>query len=444
MIKSYLVKLWRLLGSIKLAVVLILLLSIISVVGTFIPQEERAAGLVAKYGQDFFEQAVRLGVTDLYHSKYFVGIALLFFLNLLVCTIQKIRNYPKWLPPNNLVDGYDYWAELQFKAKINSGLSLEQVARLFKKSLYRVQVRDKVMMAQKNRFGRYGFLFVHVGLMTLIIGMIVGGLLGDVGGCFLYQGIAADNYYSFTKKKDIYPYFQMRLDDFDIEYYPPKIMIGARFDGQKNVYVGGIGDGFTPAGTNYTIIVKNLMPDVIWERNKPIPRSPIVVDPAVHLVVYQAGELVTDLWLSPEGVSGFKVDNFWEENLLFLDLKAKPRKERALISIIQQGKVVKQQEIAINWPLSFQGRNFYLTDYNLNEVGNIYVKLQLSRDPGMVFFWLGSLLLLVGVIIAFYFPHKRYFLKMNKASLLIGATTSRGKINLKTDFAGWLDKLKGG
>jgi len=45
-------------------------------------------------------------------------------------------------------------------------------------------------------------------------------------------------------------------------------------------------------------------------------------------------------------------------------------------------------------------------------------------------------------MLAFYWPHRRYFIKkIGHNRIIIGATTSKGKINLKTDFERWRARL---
>jgi len=110
------------------------------------------------------------------------------------------------------------------------------------------------------------------------------------------------------------------------------------------------------------------------------------------LEIYQENKLLATTWIGrPEA---YLPHDYWQENLVLVNLAIRPKKEKARISIIKQGEVVKSQELAINWPMSFAGWNIYLTSYDSDETGNVYIKLQLTKNAELVFFWAGSALLL--------------------------------------------------
>ena len=76
-------------SSVKLAIFLIIIITLASVLGTLIPQMRSAQEYAAHYGQ-ISELLIRLEVTDLYHSWWFIALLFLFSLNIVICTLTRI------------------------------------------------------------------------------------------------------------------------------------------------------------------------------------------------------------------------------------------------------------------------------------------------------------------------------------------------------------------
>ena len=77
--------------SVKLAVTLILILAATSVIGTLIPQGRPPMYWVEKYGEGTYGILQFLGFLDLYHSGWFLFLILLLAVNILVCSLSRVR-----------------------------------------------------------------------------------------------------------------------------------------------------------------------------------------------------------------------------------------------------------------------------------------------------------------------------------------------------------------
>ncbi len=82
--------LYRFLRSIKLAVVLILIIAVLSILSTLIPQGEEAAFYFHAYGAFWAQLILRLRFHDFFHSFLFLAPVILFFVNLSVCTLDRL------------------------------------------------------------------------------------------------------------------------------------------------------------------------------------------------------------------------------------------------------------------------------------------------------------------------------------------------------------------
>ena len=79
----------RFLSSVKLAITLIIIIVIVSILGTLIPQGRSAAEYADRYGS-LAGWLMRLRFTDLYHSAWYIALLSLLALNTVVCTLTRL------------------------------------------------------------------------------------------------------------------------------------------------------------------------------------------------------------------------------------------------------------------------------------------------------------------------------------------------------------------
>ena len=84
--------LYRFFRSIRLAVVLILIIALLSIVSTLIPQGRDPAFYFHSYGAFWAQVVLTLDFDDFFHSLMFLIPVGLFFINLSVCAIDRLVN----------------------------------------------------------------------------------------------------------------------------------------------------------------------------------------------------------------------------------------------------------------------------------------------------------------------------------------------------------------
>src|SRR5512145_3566841 len=82
-------KIWKFFASVKLAVVLLIILAVVSVVGTVIEQNQAPEDYLREYSQSTIDLFETIGLFDLYHAWWFVLLLLLFTANLTICTLDR-------------------------------------------------------------------------------------------------------------------------------------------------------------------------------------------------------------------------------------------------------------------------------------------------------------------------------------------------------------------
>ena len=172
-------------SSVKLAIFLIIIITLASVVGTFIPQMRSAEEYAARYG-GISELLLRLEITDLYHSWWFIGLLFLFSLNIVICTLTRLSPKLRRAFNPNLEFKSQTLLAAKIKDSVKKNWNLEksqaELKGVLQSSHYRIQERKKEdeihLLARKKIIGIFGSDIVHLGLLVIIIGGIISGFSG--------------------------------------------------------------------------------------------------------------------------------------------------------------------------------------------------------------------------------------------------------------------------
>src|SRR4030043_194274 len=76
--------------SLKLTISLLILLAILSIIGTLIAQNATRSEYVQRYGITLYEVLNFFDLFDMYHSWWFSAILLLLVINLVTCSLQRL------------------------------------------------------------------------------------------------------------------------------------------------------------------------------------------------------------------------------------------------------------------------------------------------------------------------------------------------------------------
>jgi cytochrome c biogenesis protein len=116
--------LFKYLSSVKLAIVLLIIITLASVVGTLIPQQRGPEEYVARFGQ-WSNLLQRFQLTNLYKSLWFNALLFFFALNIIVCTLNRLSpKLKKAFRPRLAVEAKDI-AVLKTKEKLKKHMSLD-------------------------------------------------------------------------------------------------------------------------------------------------------------------------------------------------------------------------------------------------------------------------------------------------------------------------------
>lgn len=370
----------KIFSSVKLTLVLLLLLAVVSIGGTLTPVETQRYELF-------------------YQSHWFRLLLALLALNLTCCTFKNLPN--KWHYRRRL---HDFLA-LQNEGCPLQASSFKTLAERLQTAGYRTEQIDGQLLAERGSWGRWGSLLVHVAILLIMIG----GLLGEtgfVGTINTYLQQPNQRYFDWDLQQDRELGFSFRVDDFRLRYYPIQLRFDL-IDAQSGAPHGRLmlfdNETFSVPGSGLTVQLRGFDPEVrILTMD--------VLEEGVSLGEYQIGAGV-------ERFGAVQHPDFRLNHIEFRDPVLKQMESR--VSVLVEGRVVKQALVRVNEPLTYRGISFYQTAYGRDDAGNRSVGFQLSKDPGEWLVWAATLLLMLGFALAFFLPRRVLGIKTVGEQLLL-------------------------
>ena len=218
---------WRFFASVRLALFSLLILATTSIIGTLIPQNNPPEFYIKAFGPRTAQFFQMLDVPDMYNSWWFISLLLLFSINLIVCTIDRLPNVWQMVVMNNLdvdPERLEKMPQRQVFHAHGDAAALAQIATtLLTKNGWKAQRENKpastLLFSQKSAWSRLGVYAVHLSILVIFAGAIIGSLLGFKASVVIPEGSATDTVFETGTGKPIPLGFMVQCDDFQLSYY---------------------------------------------------------------------------------------------------------------------------------------------------------------------------------------------------------------------------------
>ncbi|WP_329175705.1 cytochrome c biogenesis protein ResB [Streptomyces decoyicus] len=223
---------WRQLTSMRVALLLLFLLSIGAIPGSLIPQTSVDPTKVDQFKADHSTLAGiydKLGMFHVYSSVWFSAIYLLLFISLIGCIVPRswqfvgqLRRRPPAAPRRlTRLPAYTTWRTDAAPDEI-----LGAAQRLLTKRRFRAHRAGSAVAAEKGYLREVGNLVFHVALIVMLVAFAVGGLWKSEGNKLVTEGDGFSNSLTqydefksgpFYDTDDMEP-FGFKLNRFDATY----------------------------------------------------------------------------------------------------------------------------------------------------------------------------------------------------------------------------------
>ena len=415
---SALDRLWHLLTSMKLALVLILALAALSLVGTLLMQmpagvaddpQARAtwlAGVRPKYG-GWTDVLDRLQFFTMFTSAWLRGLGALLAASLVACTVQRIPGTWRTMRRPHVAVGPAFFEHApQHEAMTFHGAPdevLPAVRGVFSRHHYRTLVEDDGtvhLYFDRNRWAPWAGLVAHVSIVVILAGAMVGSMFGFRDSNFM---LAEGSTSAIPSKAGA----TITLNSFQDTYSPSN---GAPLDYVSDVTVKR--DGQVVAQQQVRVNQPLQFENVTFYQSFFGPAADVTAKDAAGTTLFSGG--VPLAWTSDNG--GNKVGTFAlpGQNLTAWvvattgvdDPSVKPGQVGIELYKADTGAAVVQQSIDQGAPTTVDGLTFTF------DRESKYTGLSIASDPGAPLVWLGCLLLVLGFVVRLYVPYRRIWGRM--------------------------------
>lgn len=222
--------LWVRLGSMSLAVILLVVLSLASVIGTVLLQNQDQGDYLQQFGPLWYWVFRSLGLFDMYHTWWFLTLLGFLMLSLSACLWRNVPRMLKDMRARKVSLPEKSLKRFQFLHdwKLDKSLSADAITGIFQEQLQGWEFKQleedgrTIIRADKGRWNKWGYISVHSAILIILIGGWMSVHYGFRGNMAVPEG-GAESEISFLKGTDTEHMkmpFDVRCNSFFIDFYP--------------------------------------------------------------------------------------------------------------------------------------------------------------------------------------------------------------------------------
>lgn len=439
--------LWDFFCSLKLSIALLIGLALTSIIGTVIPQAPVPQEYIQSISTVKLQLYDKLGFFDMYHSWWFILLLYLLTVNLVACSIKRLPRVWKMISEPTLImdEGFERSLSLTREFKMSGGAAaLKDKMAAFLKGEFAEPVITEVngeyhLFAQKNPYCRLGVYVVHLSIIIVFIGALIGSFFGYKAYVNIAEGTSVDTVESRTGKS-IDLGFAVKCEKFAVAFYDtgaPKefksiltvLQDGKPVPGYENVKVI-VNDPLTYKGITFYQSSYGAAGDAVYHfsvRNRNGGQAVPVVAHQDERVSLPDGSFLQIIGVAPEVGNDFPGCPGPGAKLEI----TRPNGEKQYSIVLLNSSCRDFDEK--------RGGDLIFTFDGKDE--KFFTGLQVAKDPGVWVVWLGCALMVVGICMAFFMSHKRVWLRVANGRVTIGGTASKNPAGFELVFDELAEKL---
>lgn len=438
--------LYQTLASMKLSVFIFLTLAACSLVGTLLPQGLTEHDLHTRYSPGIARLIHYLGLNDLYHTGWFRFLLLLLTVNLIICTLQRLPKTIKQLKQRDDRIAPEKLTKFAHHSQIDSQLPQSEVesklAGIIPAEFGPLrQLEDPSAYAavvEKGRWSRWMVYVVHLSVLLILIGALVGSIFGFKGYMNIAEGTTAQEVHLYRGGSTVTLPFKVRCDDFAVSFYDTGAPKEYRsdlsiIDKGRNVLTRSIivndpltYDGVTLYQSSYGAMLKYAKVELSDKESGKTYKLTLPYGEAVPIPGTSDKVQIVD----------------YQQNMAQFG-------PAVGIALIREG-----QEPTGSWILTkmphFHGNKIQNYQVNVLKVEDgYYTGLQVKRDPGVWIVYAGFIAMLVGIGLTFYSSHRKLWVwagpiktGKNSTRIIVAGRTNKNPIAFEKDFTRLCDRLQ--
>ena len=409
-------EIWKTLGSVRFAIIILLLLALASIfaiaIGDLVVPPGLAKGVYIRHlGESKYQLYHLLGFLNPYRSWWFATLLGLLALSLTACSIQRFRAVARVAFDRSLRTDAEEIRRLRISRRFSVRRALSDLEPLLismlRKRAYRVttlyHTEHLVVSAHKGSLGRLGHYVVHVGLILVLVGGISTSRFGyrTMG----YGGVG-DRIEVPGKT------FRVRVDHLEVQttergeikdWFSTLTVLDPDSVRTKTIQVN---DPLSYKGITFY--------QAEWQED---PRQ--ISDIALRILDKEGKEIVRRSGLTvgqripvPEINGEIQITNFVPDLVIgeggqVTSRSAQHRNPAIRVWFYSPGEEAQGQWCFLNFP------DFHMrpdAPYRMQFLGyrpTYITGLQIARAPGTGVIWVGFVVTTIGIVLAFFVTHRR-------------------------------------
>lgn len=443
-------QIWMFFCSVKLTVYTLVLLAATSIIGTLILQNGTPQQYIRLYGNGFYNLIKVLKIDDMYHAWWFLLLLLLLCINIVVCSIDRISLTWKIIFPEKIRFNPDRFRKSKngetFTKKSNFHTLSSEYKTILTQKVGKVleEKTDKgcVLYAEKGRWTRIGVYVVHASILLMILGALVGSVFGFKANLQLDEGATADTVYTFKTRAPVTLDFSITCDEFEVKFYDT----GAPDDYRSKLTISEDGkESFTEnIRVNHPLRYKGInIFQASYGTAAPDRALFEILDNTTQesiKITLKIGEEVN----LPNDQGVFMLEGF----LPHFKFRDHDLEEAFFGKVFLSDKPSFQIALPTKFPTFDKMRKGRFTFIVKEFDQKYYTGLQVTKDPGVWYVYVGFIIMIIGCWITFFISHQSYFIEMeqtdqNETKVRVSGKANRNNQSMKLKIKKFATILKG-
>ncbi|MBI5593555.1 MAG: cytochrome c biogenesis protein ResB [Deltaproteobacteria bacterium] len=422
-------------ASVRLTVTILLTLAATSVIGTVIPQNQSTEAYVQTYGRNMVRLFSVLDMFDMYHSWWFQLLLVLLTLNIIVCSVDrlpttwKIVAKPLVFKPSRFLN-----TTCQRQVEVSSPDQAQSLLeKVLSRSVGRVrfeQARDGYFLwSEKGRWTRLGVYVVHLSVVFLLAGGLIGSFWGFDGSANIPEGETVKAIRLSNSGKSIPLDFEIRCDKFSVSFYDS----GAPSEYRSTLTILEKG---TPVLTRDIIVNDPLRYkgiNLFQSSYGNLPSQNLVLSFTSRATGMEYKEKIApgQTVTIPEGLGSFTITAFNRDHLFkghsigdaFVGMLKSPNGDSVEVVL------------PVKFPSFDRMRKGDVIVAIAETETRYYTGLQVTSDPGVWVVYTGFLLMIAGCIVTFFMSHQQICIEAltdgKISSVTVRGVANKNKIDIQ-------------
>ncbi|MBT8352464.1 MAG: cytochrome c biogenesis protein ResB [Deltaproteobacteria bacterium] len=445
-------RVWKFFTSVKLTVTLLLSLAVTSIIGTVIPQSGTASEYFQKYGElwfkilSFFDSIFE--IFDMYHSWWFQLLILLLTMNIIICSIDRMKATLKIIFVKTPSFNLSRFRNIKYKKEFSEKRMPNELEELYKPIIskkYGYSRTEKTdngfcLFAEKWRWTRLGVYIVHLSIIFMLLGGLIGSIFGFEGIVNIPEGESANKINLRNTDKTHLLDFEIKCEDFFVSFHDngsPKEFRSSLvlIKNGKPVLTKDIimNDPIRYKGINIfqhtygTLTPKEVTLGFTNKETGMEYRKKAVINKPVDIPAGMGTFIIKEYRRS----AGFKGHNIGEAFIGVLTPKTGDP-----INIL----------LPLRFPSFDKMRKGEMIIAVVSHEHNYFTGLQVTKDPGVWVVYSGFILIIIGCFVTFFMSHQRLCIevigKENHSTVMISGTSNKNKMGMQRKIEILSEKLE--